>query len=187
MASAAALSLGGGKLCLRGKRLFTELASAGSRQGGQGVIRNFLISKGFHKAIVGSFGTYDACGHKHGCQQNPADKYGPLHVGFQPFSSPCRVRVHHSANAKERDRSRTSRRTRAFGQIAQLQARCRTTRHSSSGACRRWSSHIDTGPLSRIRQSTPSRRHGRRPHRVATRGASAEPWGRLARVHNCGR
>jgi len=86
------------------------------------ITRNSLISKGFHKAIVGSVGTYDACGHKHGCQQNPADEYGPLHVGFQPFSSPCRVRVHHSANAKERDRSRTSRRTRAFGQIAQLQA-----------------------------------------------------------------
>jgi hypothetical protein len=36
VASAAPLSLGGGKLCLRGKRLFTELASVGSRQGGQG-------------------------------------------------------------------------------------------------------------------------------------------------------
>jgi hypothetical protein len=34
------------------------------------ITRNSLISKGFHKAIVGSFGTYDACGHKHGCQQN---------------------------------------------------------------------------------------------------------------------
>ena len=91
------------------------------------ITRNSLISKGFHKAIVGSVGTYDACGHKHGCQQNPADEYGPLHVGFQLFSSPCRVRVHHSANAKQRNRSRTSRRTRAFGQIAQQRARCRTT------------------------------------------------------------